>query len=49
MRGRAHTEYGPAGVAEPDVWLPGPRGLRVRVEVTEVTGRRITSAEGRHR
>jgi hypothetical protein len=24
------------------VWAPGPRSLRLRIEVTEVTGRRIT-------
>jgi nitroimidazol reductase NimA-like FMN-containing flavoprotein (pyridoxamine 5'-phosphate oxidase superfamily) len=49
MRGRAHLAYGPSGHAEPDVWVPGPRNLLLRIDVTEVTGRRITSAEGRRR
>ena len=41
MRGRGHLESGPPGDAEPDVWPPGPRSMRLRIEVTEVTGRRI--------
>jgi len=45
MRGRGHLEYGPAGGQEPDVWLSGPRSLRLRIEVTEVTGRRVTTPE----
>ena len=44
MRGRGHLECGPPGDAEPDVWVPGPRHLRLRIDVTEVTGRRITSS-----
>jgi nitroimidazol reductase NimA-like FMN-containing flavoprotein (pyridoxamine 5'-phosphate oxidase superfamily) len=44
MRGRGHLECGPSGDAEPDVWPPGPRALRLRIEVTEVTGRRITTS-----
>jgi hypothetical protein len=44
MRGRAHLECGPPGEAEPDVWPPGPRGLRLRIDVTEVTGRRIKTS-----
>jgi hypothetical protein len=43
MRGRGHLEYGPPGDAEPDVWLSGPRSLRLRIEVTDVTGRRVTA------
>jgi hypothetical protein len=42
MRGRAHLEYGATDDAGPDVWAPGPRSLRLRIEVTEITGRRIT-------
>jgi nitroimidazol reductase NimA-like FMN-containing flavoprotein (pyridoxamine 5'-phosphate oxidase superfamily) len=45
MRGRAHLEYGASGDTDPDVWMPGPRSLRLRVEVLEVTGRRITTTE----
>ena len=41
MRGRAHLESGPTDDEGPDVWAPGPRSLRLRIEVTEVTGRRI--------
>ena len=42
MRGRAHLESVPPGEAEPDVWPPGPRSLQLRIEVAEVTGRRLT-------
>jgi uncharacterized protein len=42
MRGHARVEYdGWAGGDEPDVWPAGPRALRLRVEVEEITGRRI--------
>jgi nitroimidazol reductase NimA-like FMN-containing flavoprotein (pyridoxamine 5'-phosphate oxidase superfamily) len=42
MRGHAHIEYeGRAGGDKPDVWPAGPRALRLRVEVDEITGRRI--------
>jgi uncharacterized protein len=42
MRGRAHLAYGGTdGSDEPDVWAAGVRGLRVTVDVDEVTGRRI--------
>jgi uncharacterized protein len=44
MRGRGHLEYGPPVDAEPDVWVRGPRHLRMRIDVTEVTGRRITTS-----
>jgi nitroimidazol reductase NimA-like FMN-containing flavoprotein (pyridoxamine 5'-phosphate oxidase superfamily) len=44
MRGRGHLESVPSGEAGPDVWPPGPRSLRLRIEVTEVTGRRLTSS-----
>ena len=45
LRGRGHLEYGPPqGEAEPEVWLSGPRSLRLRISVTEVTGRRLTTA-----
>jgi hypothetical protein len=42
MRGRGHLEYGPPGDVEPDVWLSGPRSIRLRIEVGEITGRRVT-------
>ena len=29
---------------EPDVWVSGPRSLRLRIEVSEITGRRITTS-----
>jgi uncharacterized protein len=45
MRGHARLESGPWDDAGPDVWVPGPRSLRLRIEVTEVTGRRITPSE----
>jgi hypothetical protein len=42
LRGRAHFEYqSPATDGDPDVWVDGPRSLRLRIEVSEVTGRRI--------
>ncbi len=44
MRGRGHLEYGRPGDAEPDVWAPGPRNLQLRIEVAEITGRRITAS-----
>ena len=46
MRGRAHFEYlSPTESRDPDVWIDGPRSLRMRVEVTEVTGRRILGSD----
>jgi nitroimidazol reductase NimA-like FMN-containing flavoprotein (pyridoxamine 5'-phosphate oxidase superfamily) len=42
MRGRGRLESGPPDDPAPDVWPPGPRSLRLRIEVTEITGRRIT-------
>jgi hypothetical protein len=45
VRGRAHFEYpSPVSSEDPDVWVDGPRSLRMRVEATEVTGRRIVSS-----
>jgi hypothetical protein len=45
LRGRAHFEHqSPPGDADPDVWVSGPRSLRLRIEVSEVTGRRIQGA-----
>jgi nitroimidazol reductase NimA-like FMN-containing flavoprotein (pyridoxamine 5'-phosphate oxidase superfamily) len=44
MRGRGHLEYGPSGDAEPDVWVPGPRHLRLRIDVKEVTESRISTS-----
>ena len=44
LRGRGHLEYGPGETAGPDVWLSGPRTLRLRIDVTEVTGRRLTAS-----
>src|SRR4029079_3723949 len=38
VRGRAHFEYESAATSDdPDVWVDGPRSLRMRLEVTEVT------------
>jgi len=46
VRGRAHFEYqSPTASGDPDVWVDGPRSLRMRVEATEVTGRRILSSD----
>jgi nitroimidazol reductase NimA-like FMN-containing flavoprotein (pyridoxamine 5'-phosphate oxidase superfamily) len=45
LRGRAHFEYqSAASTSDPDTWVDGPRSLRLRVEVLEVTGRRILGA-----
>lgn len=41
LRGRAHFEYQTPGVEDPQVWISGPRSLGIRIEVGEVTGRRI--------
>jgi uncharacterized protein len=42
VRGRAHFEYDAHPASDdPDVWVDGPRSLRLRLAVTEVTGRRI--------
>ena len=42
LRGKAHVEFSsPQGVEDPDVWPVGARGLRVRVDVRQVTGRRV--------
>jgi hypothetical protein len=42
MRGRAHVDHGGSdGSDEPDVWPTGIHGLQVRVDVDEVTGRRV--------
>jgi len=42
MRGRARIGYdGSEGGDQPDVWPAGTRGLRVTVDVAEVTGRRV--------
>lgn len=44
MRGQAHAEYGPQHESPPpDTWLSGPRTLTLRVDVEEISGRRITS------
>jgi hypothetical protein len=44
MRGRGHLQSGPLDDAEPDVWAPGLRSLLLRIEVTEIQGRRITES-----
>jgi len=42
VRGRARFEHqSPTTDGDPDVWVDGPRSLRLRIETTEVTGRRI--------
>ncbi|HEX5086432.1 MAG TPA: pyridoxamine 5'-phosphate oxidase family protein [Nocardioides sp.] len=46
MRGRAHFEYSsPSSEGGPDVWVSGPRSLQLRIEVGEVTGRRILGSD----
>jgi nitroimidazol reductase NimA-like FMN-containing flavoprotein (pyridoxamine 5'-phosphate oxidase superfamily) len=46
MRGQAHLDFGaPPGAHEPEVWVSGSRHLRLRVEVEEITGRRIRGAD----
>jgi hypothetical protein len=45
MRGRAHFEYQtPSADGDPEVWIDGPRSLRLRIDVSEITGRRIQSS-----
>jgi uncharacterized protein len=42
MRGRAHLDYAAAsGEGEPQPWADGTRRLQLRVEVDEITGRRL--------
>jgi len=42
MRGHAHLEYHAApSEADPQVWAGGARRLLVRIEVEEITGRRV--------
>jgi uncharacterized protein len=44
MRGRAHLDFGaPAGAHDPETWLAS-RNLQLRVEVEEITGRRLQPA-----
>jgi uncharacterized protein len=42
MRGHARVEYGAGDEDGPDVWVSGPRSLRLRIEVAEITGRRLS-------
>lgn len=43
MRGHAHLEFGSAdGSDDPDVWPSGARGLRVTVDVDQISGRRVS-------
>jgi nitroimidazol reductase NimA-like FMN-containing flavoprotein (pyridoxamine 5'-phosphate oxidase superfamily) len=45
LRGRAHFEYQSVSTDDdPEPWVSGPRSLRLRIEVSEVTGRRILRA-----
>jgi hypothetical protein len=42
FRGRAHLEYATAPEApQAESWLSSPRNLGLRIDVTEVTGRRL--------
>ena len=41
MRGRAHRETVDSDHADPQPWVPGPRTLRLRIEVDEITGRAL--------
>ena len=46
MRGHAHLDFAaPDGDHGPDVWAAGARNLRLRVDVEEITGRRIRPAD----
>lgn len=46
LRGRAHFEYdGPKTDSDPDPWVSGPRSLRLRIGISEVTGRRLLGAQ----
>ena len=42
FRGRAHLEYGTSPATRDETWLSG-RNLGLRIEVTEVTGRRLVA------
>ncbi|HRD61555.1 MAG TPA: pyridoxamine 5'-phosphate oxidase family protein [Nocardioides sp.] len=42
IRGHAHLEYGEQALQDaPEPWISGPRTLLLRVEVAEITGRRL--------
>jgi nitroimidazol reductase NimA-like FMN-containing flavoprotein (pyridoxamine 5'-phosphate oxidase superfamily) len=41
MRGRCQLDDAPGEDRAPESWLTGPRTLTLKVEVTEVTGRRL--------
>jgi nitroimidazol reductase NimA-like FMN-containing flavoprotein (pyridoxamine 5'-phosphate oxidase superfamily) len=44
MRGVAHVDlYEPIGPNDPEPWAGGTRRLRLRVEVDEITGRRVAA------
>ena len=46
MRGHAHVDFAsPPGDHGPDVWVDGARHLQLRVEVEEITGRRIHTGD----
>lgn len=46
MRGHAHLDFAaPVGDHDPDVWIAGARNLQLRVEVEEITGRRVLPAD----
>jgi uncharacterized protein len=46
MRGHAHLDFaGTADDEQPDVWVAGARNLQLRVEVEEITGRRVHPAD----
>ena len=45
MRGRAHLEYGVrSDSADPEPWLSGPRTMRLRIDVEEISGRSLGGA-----
>jgi len=44
MRGWAHVDHGQVGGPEPQVWPSGAKTLRLRITVTEVSGRRLVPA-----
>jgi nitroimidazol reductase NimA-like FMN-containing flavoprotein (pyridoxamine 5'-phosphate oxidase superfamily) len=47
FRGRAHAQFhGWEDGVEPDAWPDGSRGLRVEIDVREVSGRRLEPHQG---
>jgi hypothetical protein len=47
MRGHAYFDYGRPGPGEESsqVWVEGPRSLRLRVDVATISGRRLITSD----